>query len=352
MGNKVEQRRRPILRFISRKWPPAVGGMETYSIRLTEALSAMHEVETIVLPGRPDGSSPKPIALLGFGLTVMFRLLRSTPADVTHVGDMASWPLALAARFRSRATTIVLSAHGTDVSFPLRGGVVARLYGLYLQIGAQLLPTSKVIANSRATAALAKRYGWTIAATVPLATDMQPPPFLADQGRNVLFVGRITPRKGCGWFIRNVLPLLPKDITLRVAGTIWDAAEAEALKDKRVEFCGPVYGDALALEYASALCVIVPTRDFEGFGLTAAEAAAVGGVVLAANHSGLRDALIDGKTGFHVPVDDADAWATKIMEIRCWSAEQRLRFIVGASSMARSHYSWERVARETLAAYH
>lgn len=65
---------------------------------------------------------------------------------------MALWPFASIARLRSRRTRIALSAHGTDVSFPLRRGAIARLYELYLKIGARLLPTAVVIANSMASA--------------------------------------------------------------------------------------------------------------------------------------------------------------------------------------------------------
>ena len=325
--------------------------MDTYSARLAQSLKAITEVAVIALPGRRDGASPTAMSLLCFGLTTAVRLLLTKPREVPHIGDMASWPFALMARLRSRRTRIALSAHGTDVSFPLRGGLAARLYGFYLGTGARLLPSAVVIANSTATAEAARGFGFEHVAVVPLATDIRGEPPSQPHGKNLLFVGRLTARKGCAWFIRNVLPLLPASTTLRVVGTIWDDDERAALANPRVTFVGPLFGASLIREYASALCVVVPTRDFEGFGLTAIETAASGGLVLVSRHSGLSEAVIDGVTGFHLPPDDAVAWAQKIQDISNWSDDRRRAFIANAIATTRQHYSWERVARETLFAY-
>ena len=341
------------IRFVTRKWSPAVGGMETYCVRIVAALRNFADIDVIALPGRPDGAPPRLWHLLFFSLNTAIRLLFSKPATVTHVGDMALWPLAFAARLRSNATRVVISAHGTDVSLPLRDGAVARLYGLYLKIGAYLLRSVTVTANSAATAAAAKSSGFAHVVVIPLATDL--PRQISAHPRHdrstLLFAGRLAPRKGCGWFIRNVLPLLPREITLRVAGNVWDSDEQLALDNPRVKFLGPVYGDALINEYRSALCIVVPTRDFEGFGLTALESAASGGLALASNHSGLRDLVIDGVTGFLLPPNDADAWAQKILAIRDWPEDRRLAFITKASDATKQYYTWDRVARETLQVY-
>ena len=339
------------IRFVTRKWPPAVGGMETFSACLVRSLRAFAQVDVIALPGREGGAPPTAMALLRFGFATSVRLLLAEPRDVTHVGDMASWPLALIARFRSRRTRIALSANGSDVSFPFRDGVLPQLYGLYLKVAARLLPSAIVIANSTATAEAAERYGFKHTAVVPLATDVRASTSIGPQGTKLLFVGRITARKGCGWFIQNVLTHLPEEITLRVAGTVWDEDERAALDNSRVTFLGPVYGDVLIREYSSALCVVIPTRDFEGFGLTAVEAAACGGVVLASCHSGLKEAVIDGVTGFHLPSGDPEAWAQKIRDIARWQPDQRKAFVANAMATTIRHYSWERVARETIQAY-
>src|SRR6478736_1889736 len=49
---------KPRLLLVSRKWPPAVGGMETYSVELDETLLERFDVQRLVLPGGADGRPP------------------------------------------------------------------------------------------------------------------------------------------------------------------------------------------------------------------------------------------------------------------------------------------------------
>lgn len=333
-----------------------MGGMETYSKALAEALGKHLEVETVVLPGHKDGSVPTARELLGFGLRAAARLLvtRKRP-DVTHVADMASWPLALVARLRCLGGRQVLSAHGTDVSYPLRGGLKGRLYGAYLRLGAQLLGPVTVLANSAATAEAVRRYGYGDTEVIPLAAEISPIKD-ATPGRAMLFCGRLIPLKGGAWFVREVLPLLPEAVTLDIAGTIWDEVEAAVLDHRRVRFLGRLQQEDLWQACAEALCVVAPNIDvpsgaFEGFGLVALEAAAAGGVTLASRQGGLEDAVIDGETGFLLPPQSARDWADKILEILDWSDEARADFVAHATEVCAETFSWDRVARDTLAAY-
>ncbi len=346
-----------LIRFVTRKWPPAVGGMETYSLKLSKALLRHAPVDVHALPGRPDGSPPSPLAQVAFGFRAAAKLLTTrNPHGTVHIADMASWPLALAARMRSRRWRLALSAHGTDVSYPLRGGAKGSLYGAYLRFGARCLRPAVVIANSNATAECVRRYGFSRVVVVPLATDMRADGPIAAPENFVLFTGRLVERKGCSWFIRHVLPKLPEAISLKVAGTIWSASEGEALGEPRVDYIGPQSPDAMSRLYATALCVVVPNivlpnGEFEGFGLVAAEASACGGVTLASACGGLREAVVDGITGFLLPPGEPDAWVRKILEIDKWSAKSRAAFIERSVEEAAAHYSWTRVAEETVHAY-
>jgi glycosyltransferase involved in cell wall biosynthesis len=342
----------PGIVFLSRKWPPAVGGMETYALRLAEALEPLTRLTRIVLPGRANGQPPGPLALIAFGLGSFLALARHhRDADVIHIGDMASWPLALAVR----RPAVVLAAHGTDVAYPLRRTLRGRLYGAYLRLGARLLPRALVIANSGATEAAARSHGFIRSTVIPLATDFTAEDATPDLNR-LLFSGRLTPRKGLAWFVRQVLPRLPETVHLDVAGTIWDADEAAALDHPRVHHLGHVDQAQMARAFAGSLAVVVPnipvpTREFEGFGLVAVEAAASGGVVLASDDGGLVEAVRDGETGLTLPAADAEAWVAAITRVLSWSSEERHAFTARATKSARRHYSWDRVARDTLAAY-
>lgn len=342
--------------FLTRKWPPAIGGMEAYCRELVRELQSRADVDLRVLPGRGDGKRPSALAMIAFGFSTAFDLLlKGTNADVVHGGDLAMWPLVFIAVLRRRAIRPVLSAHGSDISLAFKSGVRAKLYALYLKVGVLLLPQAIVLANSRATANLARRCGFGDVRVVPLATT------LADTGAGepepyILFVARLIPQKGCGWFIRNVLPLIDSNLRLEVAGIVWNEDEKSALDHPRVTFHGPVFAEPLRNLRARATAIIVPNLDegiesFEGFGLTAVEGAADGGVVLASDLHGISDAVRDSLTGFLLPAGDARTWAAKIHEISEWSVAERRAFIENSRAAVSRIYSWQRVADETMIAY-
>jgi len=323
--------------------------METYCWELTQRLKQYGQLEVIALPGRPDGAPPTHGALIKFGLRAAIQLFGSTAGELVHVGDAASWPLAWVAAQRHPQTRIVLSAHGSDLSYANRRGWRSTLYGTYLRIGAKLLPKALVIANSTWIARLAEEIGFQTVVRVPLATTFRRMSAVRNNGA-LLFAGRIAPAKGLAFIVEQVLPLLPASIRVRVAGTVWDAGEARVLSSPRVDYLGSLSSDLLAAEYATAMCTVVPSLSAEGFGLTAVEAAAAGGVVIASNHSGLAEAVGPG-IGFLEEPGNAPAWARGINEVANWSPEQRESFITRASSKASELYNWDRVVRDTLQAY-
>ncbi|WP_299191744.1 glycosyltransferase family 4 protein [uncultured Erythrobacter sp.] len=343
--------------FITRKWGPAVGGMETYCERLTEELAKHRPVDVIALEGRANGQPPSAASLLFFPFTVLRRLIgQSEKPGIVHIGDMAIWPLALMAWLFFPAAKMVISAHGTDVSYGARGGIRGSLYNLYLALGARLLAKARVIANSRATRNRLKQINWNCSAVVPLATDLRGEPSADYDARQLVFAGRLIRQKGLSWFVAEVLPLLPADIRLTVIGTRWDSSEESALEHPGVEFLGPLPQAELARHFAQAACVVIPNversnGEFEGFGLIAPEAASAGGVVLAAATGGLKDAVIDGETGFQIAPGDPQSWVSKITEVLDWSAKKRSTFLARSQTKAQSHYTWSRVAAETAEAY-
>lgn len=344
--------------FITRKWRPAVGGMETYCHEMAEELDRRADLTIRALPGKADGGRPSIPAHMLFGLRMVWHLVRHARSfDVIHAADMAIWPLAwLGGLFNRRAVTVA-SAHGTDIAYPVRRGIMPWFYGVYLRLGAVFAKKLRVIANSETTAALCRKSGYREVRVVPLGVRaISPAPAEPAEGY-VLFVGRLVVRKGCGWFVREVLPLLPPDITLRIAGTVWDGSERPVVDDPRIEFLGPVFGEELARLRRRALAVIMPNvrlheGDFvEGFGLAALETAADGGVLCAARLDGIIDAVRDGETGFLLPPAEPRAWAEKIAELSRWSVADRTAFVDKARAVVAREYSWDRTAAETLAVY-
>jgi glycosyltransferase involved in cell wall biosynthesis len=343
--------------FITRKWGPAIGGMETYCERLTEEIAKTQPIDVIALKGQENGQPPSALSLLLFPFTVLRQLIRlSEKPKIVHLGDMAIWPVALLTLAFFPCAQIILSAHGTDVSYAARGGFKGRLYGFYQSLGARLLAKAKVIANSRVTAARVTQIGWSCEAVVPLATDFVASPALEFDPKQLLFAGRLITQKGLSWFVSEVLPLLPNDVRLSVVGTRWDEGEETALEHSKVEFLGRKSQSELAGLFARAGCVIVPNierenGEFEGFGLIACEAASAGGLVLAADTGGLSDAVKDGETGFLIEAGNETQWAAKITQILEQDPRDRAQFLARSKEIAQSHYSWSRVAAQTSEVY-
>ncbi|WP_159456632.1 glycosyltransferase family 4 protein [Altererythrobacter xiamenensis] len=331
--------------------------METYSMRLTEAMEVLERTQIVSLRGQTNGMPPGWFELLSFPITVIVSCLRRpTAPKILHLGDMAIWPFGFLTLIWRRAA-LVISAHGTDVAYHRRGGIAGSLYGAYLRIGAFLLgQRATIIANSSATREVTAETGWKNIEVVPLASDFDASGTPKVGSQTILFAGRLVKRKGLSWFVDTVLPLLPSEFSLEVAGPIWDESEEKALSDPRVQFLGALPQDKLANRFAEALCVIIPNiepknGEYEGFGLVAPEAAAAGGVVLAADHGGLTDAVLHNETGFLLQAGNAAAWANAIKDIANWPAEHRADWCEKATARSRTYYSWERVAKDTLSVY-
>ncbi len=325
-------------------------------------------LHTRVLPGRKDGRPPAPIAIAWFFVKTAHHLLVSRNRyDVVHFGDMVQIGLACVSRWRSPKTRTVIALHGLDVIYGRRSGLLPRIYRAYLALARRRSCIDCFIANSRNTAKLLEEQGFSPVAVVPLGVRLQDavnqlPIEPISEDRFVLFFGRVFRRKGPRWFAENVLPLLPSDLKLTVVGTVWDADDGTYLsQNPRVNMPGafPVDFDRDQFDAMKrkAVAMVMPNvrnqdgNDVEGFGLTALEAADHGAPLVAADLEGIRDAVRDGETGYLVPAEDAQAWAAKLTELLNWSAEQRIQFAANAGKALREHYSWARVAADTVVIY-
>lgn len=346
--------------FITRKWPPAVGGMEVYSVELTKELATQVDLTTNILSGRKNGQPPTLLTLAWFFITQAIYLFRARNRfDVIHYGDLVQFPLAWFSHRLGRGCRQVISVHGTDIAYGIRKGWRSRFYQRFLSwMVANNSATDAVIANSQATARLCEKTGFKHVEVVNLGVRLSEKPLSNEHPENyVLFVGRLVARKGVGWFIREVLPNLPEGLTLKVAGTVWDADEGAALQSPRVDFLGPVFGHDLLQQRRKALAVIMPNKplwdgDFvEGFGLTALEAGADGAVLLASALDGIVDAVEDGVTGVLVEAGNKAAWVEAIENVSNWSPDYRASFLQNARQRIRERYNWHRVADQTISIY-
>ncbi len=309
--------------FVTRKFPPSVGGMETLAHDVWQSLESTADVPVrLIALGRSQCLLPLwlPTAVVRIVVLVLGRRV-----DRVVVGDVLLY-LLLAPVLRVLRVPHSTMAMGKDVVWtqPAYRRVVAR----------RLRRAPRVLAISSATATA------VVAAGVPpervrvvrlgvTAPEVSPAPHAeraaalrrslgVDDGTLVILtLGRLVRRKGVEWFVRAVLPELPASVVYVVAGHGPDAEHiAETVRltgqDGRVRLLG-----AVSEEYREALMsgadvfvqpnIAVP-GDMEGFGLVAVEAAMRGALVVAADLEGLRDAVAPGETGHLVPTEDQAAW--------------------------------------------
>ncbi|WP_028046863.1 glycosyltransferase family 4 protein [Cellulomonas sp. URHE0023] len=342
----------PRVLFVTRKFPPSVGGMQTLAADVWRALEDGEA--RLVSHGGPNRSLP---LFLVRAVRTARRVARRREVDVVLAGDVLMF---LVLRPFVRSVRLATMAMGKDVVWSP---------GAYQWLVRRWLPDAhQVVAISQATAAAAVAAGVPadrvqvvrLGVEVPTVSDPQVSRRelreslgVAPEAVVIATLGRLVRRKGVAWFIRDVLPALPADCIYVVAGDGEDRAgvvqaRATIADPEKVRLLGRV--DDAARELLMRGCDIfvqpnIPVAgDMEGFGLVAVEAAMRGALVVVADLEGLRDAVVDGQTGIVVTAQDADAWTRELDALvaggRARSLAQRY------ADEARDLFSRERMGAE------
>ncbi|MEE2691362.1 MAG: glycosyltransferase family 4 protein [Pseudomonadota bacterium] len=103
--------------------------------------------------------------------------------------------------------------------------------------------------------------------------------------------------------------------------------------------------------YAWADAALSPSTRPEAFGRVAVEAAAMARPVIAADHGGARETVVDGETGFLVTPGDARALAAAMAKVAALGAGGRAAMGARAQTRAREIYSSRAMCAATLEVY-
>jgi phosphatidylinositol alpha-mannosyltransferase len=186
---------------------------------------------------------------------------------------------------------------------------------------------------------------------------VQPVEQYADGRPNILFVGRLEPRKGFRYLLR-AFPFVKEEFPqarLIVVGAYRKKEIADFLHYTRenhltgVKFVGRVSDEDLPRYYRTCDVFCAPSTGFESFGIVLLEAMATGKPTVATNIPGYRDLLEDGKEGFLAEPKDERSLAAALIRIL---KEPATREEMGARGRAKAQrYSWRQVALQVLEYY-
>ena len=346
------------------------GGGTTAVLGLSRMLLEAHH--TVHLIGEPDsylleeaakiGASPHPMR---FGSRLrtpiisrqMAVLINRIAPEVVHAhGARAGLPLALAFRQRwvANRPRLAYTVHGFHYlakPYPLK--VLGRLADGMCISGADW--TNFV---SDADQQTAKSEGLLRGAhtTTTIKNAVDVPTGLSDipKSHDIGFLGRLMPQKNPLMLVDILKAMRPMTPTLSVigggdlSGALQQGFEQAGLSTQ-VTLLGSCGRDA-ALAHLAACRVLVLPSLWEGHPITLIEAMHLGVPVVASDIPGNDEIVVDGKSGFLVPVRDAGAYAQRINLLL---QDDDLRQQMGEHSrhVAATEYAPHRVLREHLTHY-
>lgn len=329
----VENMHKPRLLVVTRNLPPLVGGMERLLWHVIDALRFDYIVHVVGpsecgrflsddVHATEVQATPIFSFLLKVGMEALWSAFHCRPAIVLAGSGLVAPIVWLAARLVGSPCVVYL--HGLDIRV---SHVVYQTCWLPF-----FRHFDRVIVNSRYTRQLALDAGVlperiTIVhpgVTLPKIEDAEKQA-LAFRSRYhfnrhpmMLFVGRISERKGLACFAEHILPRivleLPDAILVVIGGAPVDALqggknERSHVKnivkknglERNVHFLGHCSDEELGWAYFAADVLVFPVQesesDIEGFGMVALEAAAHGLPTVAFAVGGVTDAVSDGCCG-------------------------------------------------------
>lgn len=279
------------------------------------------------------------------GLPAMVRLVRRVRPDIVYVNTVTI-PLWLVVARLLRVPSVV-HVHEAEASVPK----VARV-GLSLptRLADLVICNSAVSRDVTGVAGGPAGRMTVIHNGVPSSGDPRPPREVVDSVR-LLYVGRVSPRKGVDVAVRALAALRDRgvDATLDVVGDVfpgyeWYERELRALVEHEglgdsVRLHG--FADDVFPHLRDSDIVIVPSRADESFGNGVVEAALSARPMVISDHTGLREASEGFEAVVRVPPERPDRVADAVVELLAsWS--DACERAVADSHRARVEYSPER----------
>ncbi|PCI21442.1 MAG: hypothetical protein COB62_03655 [Piscirickettsiaceae bacterium] len=340
--------------FISRAYPPTVGGIENQNEALARHLSKLLDCKLIVNRG---GKKALPFFI---PWAIIKGLIKIRSSDQLLLGDgvaaIIGWFITL---FTNKPISCVL--HGLDITWD--NYIYQKLWVSFF-----FKRIDHFIAVSHSTKAIAINAGIPEDKIHVIPNGVEKSPFKPSSKEDLqrqininldtkfilLTLGRLVERKGVYWFIENVFTKLPKHMVYLVAGNGPEYDRIQSLIKKlnlsqNIYLLGSV--DEQLKESLFTHCDIfiqpnIPVKnDAEGFGITQLEAGICGLPSISSNLEGIKDAIQEDKNGWLVEPLNIDAYIKTVLEKETLLKQQQTLIKKQVAQYCQSHFDWPIIAK-------
>lgn len=352
LNGKLTTMQRLNILFISRAYPPVIGGIERQNYETSKSLSKENNVGLII-----NTKGKKMLPIFGiFALMKLFSILHKY--DIVLLGDGALGIIGWIIKFFSQKPVVCI-VHGLDLTYP--NIIYQKLWvNIFLRKVDKLIAVGNEIINQAVLRGIPRSKlifvpnGVSIKKPLPTYSKKDLEKLIGREihGKVLLTLGRLVKRKGVAWFIEEVVDKSCDSYIYIIAG---DGAEKSNIitiikkngLQNRVFYIGAVSDKEKEILYSTADLFIQPNikvpGDIEGFGLVVLEAASYGLPVVASEIEGLKDAINNGVTGVLVQERNV-AQYKKMIAFFLENDENRKQFGVKARRYVMKYYSWENIA--------
>ncbi len=358
----------------------AGGGVERGAIEIARAISdaggrslivsaggaQVHEVarakaEHFTLP--VDSKNP---LVIRANIDRLARLIVDEKVDIVHARSRApAWSAYYAAKRTDRA--FVTTFHGAYGA----GNPIKRRYNSVMTRGDRVIAISNFIAGHMrrmygvpSSKIRVIHRGVDLNAFDPAKVSAERVALLAGQWRLddglpvVMLPGRLTRWKGQSVFLEAISRLGRKDLRCVLVGS--DQGRTDYRRELEDLIARHDLGSVVRIvdhcadmpaAYMLTDVMVSASTDPEAFGRVVPEAQALGRPVIASDHGGARETVVEGETGWLTPPGDAQALAARLAQVLALDSAARHKLSATAIAHVRAEFSKDAMCAKTLDVY-
>ena len=348
--------------FVARRYPPSVGGIETFCYNLYSGISQKREVDLIALR---KSSIVHLLWFMPLTFVRVFVMLLQKKYDVVYLSDGVTASMAIIFRPLFKNVTFISTIYGLEMTIK---NPFARTL-----INAGVNSCHHVTTISENTLDIMKKYISPSKVSI-VYVGIEPPQIeesvivtlraefesqysLDFSKENVLLnFGRMVPRKGVARFLKEGFTLLDPSVRLILGGSGPDysaieATIAELNLNNRVILLNRPSDEIVAMLRASADLFIMPNvhypNDVEGYGMAQLESMYSGMPVVAFAVDALVESVRSG--GYLIEPDNYQAYSATINDYFKLSEEAQQEKRTEAQEYVQKEYSWEKTCSDYIA---